>query len=97
MKKVIALVLALALVALVSAGCSDTTDESAAVKLGLGTITSIAKSRDYSVAEDGTGTLAMGQVDTVMAAVIFDKDGRVVRSKWGQVLTLDIHLYFYRT
>lgn len=78
MKKVIVLVLALFLVALVSAGCSDATDESAAVKLGLGTVTSIAKSRDYSVAEDGTETLALGQVDTVMAAVTFDKDGRVV-------------------
>ena len=78
MKKVIVLVLALSLVALVSAGCSDATDESAAVKIGLGTVTSIAKSRDYSVAEDGTETFALGQVDTVMAAVTFDKDGRVV-------------------
>ncbi len=48
-----------------------------AVSLGLGAVTSIAKSKDYSNT-DGKETLAVGQVDTVIAAASFDKDGKVV-------------------
>jgi len=43
-------------------------------KIGLGAITSIGKSKD---AEGENGSV--GQVDTVMAAVGFDKDGKVVK------------------
>ncbi len=49
-------------------------DETGIAKIGLGHITSIAKSKDL----DGE-TLPLGQVDTVIAAVGFDKDGKVVK------------------
>lgn len=49
-----------------------------AVALGLGSVTSIGKSKDYNVSADGKETLAVGQVDTVIAAATFDKDGKVV-------------------
>lgn len=47
------------------------------VKLGLGHITSIGSSTDLG-SKDGKEVLPLGQVDTVMAAVGFDKDGKVV-------------------
>jgi uncharacterized protein YuzE len=47
------------------------------VKLGLGHITSVEKSADLGT-KDGKEVLPLGQVDTVMAAVGFDKDGKVV-------------------
>lgn len=53
---------------------STPADETGIAKVGLGHITSIAKSKDL----DGE-TLPLGQVDTVMAAVAFDKDGKVVK------------------
>ncbi|WIV13804.1 hypothetical protein [Proteiniborus sp. MB09-C3] len=53
---------------------STPADETDIVKIGLGHITSIDKSKDL----DGE-TLPLGQVDTVMAAVAFDKDGKVVK------------------
>ncbi|MBA1335427.1 MAG: hypothetical protein HPY66_1050 [Firmicutes bacterium] len=50
-----------------------------AVELGLGHVVSIGKSKGYSM-KDGTETLPVAQVDTVMAATAFDKDGKVVRT-----------------
>ncbi len=50
-----------------------------AVKLGLGSEISIAKSRGYSQA-DGKETLPQAQVDTTIAVSAFDKDGKVVRN-----------------
>ncbi|BCV23959.1 hypothetical protein [Gelria sp. Kuro-4] len=47
-----------------------------AAKLGLGHNVSIAKSKDYSV-KDGQETLPVAQADVVVAAVAFDKDGKV--------------------
>ena len=47
------------------------------VKLGLGHLTSIGKSKDLAVVDD-KDVLPLGQVDTVIAAVGFDKDGKVV-------------------
>ncbi len=47
-------------------------------KLGLGHNVSIAKSKDYSIESDGDETLPLAQVDTVIAATAFDKDGKVV-------------------
>ncbi|WP_242975137.1 hypothetical protein [Anaerovirgula multivorans] len=49
-------------------------NEGAAAKMGLGVITSIAKSKDA----DDNNTLALGQVDTVMVAASFDQEGKVV-------------------
>lgn len=49
-------------------------EEGTIVKLGLGQNTSIASSKDA----DGADVTAVGQVDTIMAAVGFDKDGKVV-------------------
>lgn len=48
-------------------------------KLGLGIVNSIDKSKDYKPAEgDNPEVLPVGQVDTTMAAVLFDADGKVV-------------------
>jgi hypothetical protein len=47
-------------------------EEGAIVKLGLGLVTSIAKSKDLA---EGAAT---GQVDTVMVAAGFDADGKIV-------------------
>ncbi|MBM7616219.1 Tfp pilus assembly PilM family ATPase [Alkaliphilus hydrothermalis] len=47
------------------------------VKVGLGTINSIAKSKSYSL-EGSKETLPVGQVDTIMAAAAFDADGKVI-------------------
>jgi len=94
MKKIMAMLLVLTLSGAVLAGCStpnetpeDTTpptqteqpSENEAVegemaKIGLGTITSIAKSKSL----EGE-TAPLGQVDTTMAAVGFDAEGRVVK------------------
>lgn len=49
-------------------------DETGIAKMGLGHITTIAKSKDL----DGD-VLPLGQVDTIIAAVAFDKDGKVVK------------------
>lgn len=46
--------------------------------LGLGTEVSIARSRDYAVDAEGKETLPMAQVDSVISAVAFDADGKVV-------------------
>jgi roadblock/LC7 domain-containing protein len=59
----------------------DTTGDTVvgeATKMGLGVVTSIKKSKDYSVDAEKKETLAMGQVDSVIAAASFDKDGKVV-------------------
>ena len=45
--------------------------------LGLGHVTSIASSKDKTVAANGSVTPAMAQVDTVFAAVAFDAAGRI--------------------
>ena len=91
MKKNILIFVAIVLSITLLAGCSisdkvekdvKTTDnivkgvssDNSIVKIGLGHITSIDKSKDAD--ED---VLAVGQVDTVMAAVGFDEDGRVVK------------------
>lgn len=62
---VIAIVLSMALLA----GCSG----GGAVKTGLGTVISIEKSKDATSEADGAA-----QVDTVMAAVTIDSNGKIV-------------------
>ncbi|NLZ92791.1 MAG: hypothetical protein GX922_02045 [Firmicutes bacterium] len=91
-KKFLSLLLVLSLVAVMLVGCggggqSNGKDNgngngekpAGAVKLGLGVVNSIAKSSDYAPAEgDQEEKLAAGQVDTTMAAVAIDADGKVV-------------------
>src|SRR5690554_6775429 len=92
-KKLVSFLLILSLIALALVGCSGGNNENnennentgnnepdvTVGKLGLGVVNSIAKSKDYAPAEgDQAEVLAVGQVDTVMAAVLFDADGKVV-------------------
>ncbi|MFA5523044.1 MAG: hypothetical protein WDA24_01685 [Tissierellales bacterium] len=89
MKKILSIILVLTLMATMLIGCSkeqpapnnpstgdDTapTNETGITKIGLGQNTTIAKSKDQN-----GDTPAAAQVDTVMAAVAFDKDGKVVK------------------
>ena len=60
------------------AGCSSSSDNGAIVKVGLGVVTDISKSRDAGTNAEGNAVLAQAQVDTTIAAVGFDKDGKVV-------------------
>lgn len=93
MKKIFSIFLVSLLMLTLLAGCSPkeetatTTPEAPAtgevseagiVKLGLGQHTSIAKSKDLGTDADGKEVLPLGQVDTVIVAAGFDKDGKVV-------------------
>ena len=94
MKKVLSIVLLLTLALSVLAGCSapaapaepakpaepaaPAAEGGSIVKLGIGHITTIAKSKDLGKDAEGKEVLPLGQVDTVMAAVGFDKDGKVI-------------------
>ncbi|HOJ11753.1 MAG TPA: hypothetical protein PK733_14330 [Clostridiales bacterium] len=70
MKKIIAISLAVVtLTIILFTGCSS----SAAVKTGLGQVTSISKSADAAADKDGAA-----QVDTIMAAVSVDSSGKIV-------------------
>lgn len=87
MKKVLWLVLVLTLALVMIAGCGEAPAEETPVgeapeeevaetgtsRLGLGVVTSIAKSRDA-----GDEVTAQAQADVVMAAVLFDAEGKVV-------------------
>ena len=88
MKKVISLVLSSVLALGVLAGCAAKTpapttpatpaptapvEATGFAKIGLGTITSIGKSKDVDVEKGATA-----QVDTVMLAAAFDKDGKIM-------------------
>ncbi len=53
-------------------------EEGKIAKLGLGQNISIAKSRDAGVDANGKDVTAQGQADVTMAAVGFDKDGKIV-------------------
>ncbi|MDD4503391.1 MAG: hypothetical protein PHS15_01025 [Clostridiaceae bacterium] len=91
MKKILSIVLVLTFALSVLSGCAAQTEpatpaepaepavaEGTITKVGLGHITSIAKSKDLGKDAEGKEVLPLGQVDTVMAAVGFDKDGKVV-------------------
>lgn len=75
MRRLLAVSMLLALVLVALPGCSS---GPTVAKVGLGHITSIAKSTDLKVNEDGTVTPPTAQVDTVIAVVAFDKNGKVV-------------------
>lgn len=100
MKKVISIVLSLSMIILVLAGCgsagngngtnntSATTPSSTTgtatedtVKTGLGIISSIAKSTDAGEKE------GLAEVDTTIAAVTVDKDGKIVKCAIDAVQT----------
>ena len=72
MKKILALVLALAMVATFAACGKEATAE---YKLGMGVVVSLDSSADAN-AEKGTDAVA--QADSTVATVILDKDGKVV-------------------
>ena len=94
-KKIVAVFLVLSLAAVLFVGCGGAKADkknpgnnnndvvppnAAAGKLGLGIVNSIAKSKDYIPAEgDQPEVLATGQVDTIMAAVLFDADGKILK------------------
>ncbi|MCM0648557.1 hypothetical protein NBE98_09250 [Clostridium swellfunianum] len=94
MKKTVSLVLSAVLAASLLAGCGQKTtpannnkpgttapaaSASGIAKVGLGHLTSIASSKDLGTDKDGKEVLPLGQVDTVIAAVAFDKDGKVLK------------------
>ncbi len=82
MRKAVAVVAVLVIAVSILAGCSSqspTPSTPTIAKVGLGHVTSIGKSKDLVVNEDGTKTPPAGQVDTVIAAVAFDKDGKVLK------------------
>lgn len=72
MKKILALTAAVMLTATIFAGCKKDVSDSA-VKTGLAVISSTSKSADV---KDGTG---LAQIDSVVAAVTVDKDGRILK------------------
>ena len=84
MRKLLPIALIMVLAFTLFAGCApkepEVPEEPGAeiAKIGLGHITSIAKSTEKSVTDDGV-VLPVAQVDTVVAAVAFDKDGKVVK------------------
>lgn len=72
MKKIIALVLTLAMTLVLLAGCGTATG--GAVKTGLGVVSTIAKSTDVTAEKEG-----LAEVDSTVAAVTVDKDGKIVK------------------
>lgn len=62
-----------------STPAQTTSSNNGIAKIGLGHITSIGSSTDLGKDKDGKDVLPMGQVDTIIAAVGFDKDGKVVK------------------
>jgi uncharacterized protein YuzE len=58
---------------------SKPADNTGIVKMGMAAITSIAKSKDLGTDKDGKEVLPTGQVDTVIVAAAFDKDGKVLK------------------
>lgn len=71
-------VLVAVLVALVGSSLAGCTSQKTAARLGLGHVTSIAKSKELVVSETGEVTPPSAQIDTTIAAVAFDKDGKVL-------------------
>ncbi len=74
MKKIIALILTLAISIVILAGCGAGSAAGGAVKTGLGVVSSIAKSTDVTAEKEG-----LAQIDSTIAAVTVDKDGKIVK------------------
>jgi hypothetical protein len=86
MRKRISMILLPIFTVAMLAGCSSKATStntpakgSAITKIGLGHITSIGSSADLGKDKAGKEVLPAGQVDTVIAVVGFDKDGKVVK------------------
>jgi len=82
MKRKISILLATVFSLSLLAGCGSSAasgSKTSITKIGLGHITSIGSSKDLGTDKDGKEVLPVGQVDTIMAAVAFDKDGKVVK------------------
>jgi hypothetical protein len=87
MRKAVSSLVVLVLMLVMLAGCTGTpTPEPdpgpktpSIAKVGLGHLTSIAKSTDLAVDTDGNTTPPTGQIDTTVAAVAFDADGKVMQ------------------
>lgn len=73
MKKIITLILSMAMVLVILAGCGSSKE--AAVKTGLAVVSSVAKSADVGE-KDG-----LAEVDSTVVAVTVDKDGKIVKCK----------------
>ncbi len=76
MKKAVSTLVVLILVVVALAGCSSTPQ---IAKVGLGLRTSIGSSTDLTVNAEGKKVAPTGQVDTVIAAVAFDKSGKIMK------------------
>lgn len=74
MKKIIVLILTLAISIVLLAGCGAGPAAGGTVKTGLGVVSSIADSADVTAEKDG-----LAQVDSTIAAVTVDKDGKIVK------------------
>lgn len=80
MKKLALSALILTMSLSVFTGCGSKAASGAGIaKMGMGHITSIASSKDLGVDKDGKEVLPTGQVDTIIVAAAFDKDGKVVK------------------
>ncbi|MHA0856830.1 hypothetical protein [Paenibacillus sp. CMAA1364] len=84
MKKTLVSVLISVMIVSMFAGCSSNSTTSKGSntgisKMGLGHITTIGKSSDLGKDKDGKVVGPTGQVDTVIIAAAFDKDGKVVK------------------
>ena len=77
MKKILALVLALALIFTLAACGSEKTAE---YKLGLGVVVSMDSSSDKTEDKD-----AVARVDATIATVVLDKDGKIVEAELDSV------------
>ena len=85
MKRIIPLIIGLALLITIVGGCGNGSANGNGkaegdVKTGLAVISSIAKSTDATADKEGTA-----QVDSTIVAVTVDKDGKIVNVKLMQL------------
>ena len=79
MKKILIISLALVMVLTIVAGCSgDKVEVVGETKTGLGSVISIAKSKDASVNDDDEAVNGLAQADVVVAAVTIDGEDKIV-------------------
>jgi hypothetical protein len=76
MKKQLIIAVVLVMLLGIFAGCSGTGTPT--YKTGLGQVVSIGSSKDVSV-KDGADVAGLAQVDTIMAAVTVDANGKIVK------------------
>jgi len=74
MKKIFALILTLAMSIVVLSGCGKGTAAGGGLKTGLGVVSTISKSTEATADKEG-----MAEVDSTIAAVLVDKDGKIVK------------------